>query len=56
MLFHLKLQNLWTMLGEELLHFIKFSVKVLLKGMESDQAKSMSSAHSGYKAMLVEVL
>lgn len=38
MLFPLKLKNLWMMLSDKLLFFIKFSMKVLVKGMESDQA------------------
>lgn len=36
--FPLKLKNLWMMLRGNLLYFIKFSMQVLVKGMESDQA------------------
>lgn len=38
MLFPLKAKNLGMMLSDNLLHFIKFSMKVFIKGMESDQA------------------
>lgn len=44
------------MVTEDLLYFVKFSVKVLVKGMDSDQARSTSLAHSGYKTVLGEVL
>lgn len=52
MLFHLKLQNLLTMLSEDLLDFVKYSVRE----MESDWARSTSLAQSCYTAALDEVL
>lgn len=38
LVFLLKLKILWMMLSGNLLYFIKFSLKVLVKGIESDQA------------------
>lgn len=55
-LFHFKLQNLLIMLSEVLLYFIKFSIKVSVKGMESDWARSPCLAHSSCKSALDKVL